>query len=239
MEYTPKIHETPELEPEMETSGNALEAEYVTELERRLRALEEENTRLREMALRDHLTGLYNRAALADEVDQFYRIKAREGVAPAYGLVVFDLDGFKAINDTLGHEAGDETLRRVSRAINDTLRPGDVFARLGGDEFVLMLPNTDSAGTHIVADRVRAMIAFVGKEMRHENPEFPGVAASVGSASLEDAKGFYPDMSHAEFMDFVDQLGKDAKAMIGEESRGKAAGESEGHMVSAHEALRS
>lgn len=215
----------------------ASESGYVTELERRLRALEEENARLREVALRDYLTGAYNRAALADVVDQLYRKKSREGVAPAYGLVALDLDGFKAINEMLGHAAGDETLRRVSASVSETLRPGDVFARLGGDEFVLLLPDTDSAGAHVVAERTREAIARVGQEMRTENPEFPGVAASVGASSLEEARGFYPEITHDEFMAFVDDLAKDAKAKKENTERGAPAGDSTGNTVSMSEVL--
>lgn len=243
MEHTPS-HEVISVAESVKEPANEqahehsrMESGYVAELERRLQALEEENARLREMALRDHLTGLYNRAALADVVDQLYRKKAREGVSPAYGLVAFDLDGFKAINDRLGHEVGDETLRRVAAAIHETLRPGDVFARLGGDEFVLMLPDTDSSGAHIVAERARESIAHVGREMRSENPDFPGVAASLGAASLKDAHGFYPEMTHEEFAAFVDDLSRDAKAMKGESERGAAAGNSTGHTVSMSEVL--
>jgi diguanylate cyclase (GGDEF)-like protein len=202
---------------------------YITHLEEAIRARDMEIERLRDLAFRDDLTGLYKRGALADAVQNYYAVKAREGVPPRYGLIAFDLDGFKAINDKMGHFVGDETLRRVAVAVSEGLRPSDVFARMGGDEFVLMLPDTDSAGTEIVAERVRKAIARVGSEMRSEDPRFPGVAGSVGAASLEDAQGFYPEMTHDQFAEFVDDLSHDAKAMKENKERGAAAGDSTGN----------
>ncbi|MCP3989516.1 MAG: EAL domain-containing protein [Actinomycetia bacterium] len=108
---------------------------------------------LRLQACRDELTGLPNRRALRDWLDEKQGDK---------GLVVFfvDLDGFKLVNDGLGHEAGDELLVSVARAIRGSVRPNDIVARLGGDEFVVgCVGLTDLDGIRHVAERILDMVS--------------------------------------------------------------------------------
>ena len=98
-------------------------------------AARETVTKLRFQAERDALTGLLNRAGLAEWLLAYRRQVGRRGG----GLLILlgDLDGFKAVNDTLGHPAGDQLLRQVGQRLQHAVRPGDVVARLGGDEFVI------------------------------------------------------------------------------------------------------
>ncbi len=90
-------------------------------------------------AIRDQLTGLLNRAAFDDALERAVAQTQRQG-APA--LLLIDLDGFKGVNDTLGHLAGDDVLVEVAKVLTSAVRRGDVVARLGGDEFGILLPRT-------------------------------------------------------------------------------------------------
>jgi diguanylate cyclase (GGDEF)-like protein/PAS domain S-box-containing protein len=113
---------------------------------------------LRHQAMHDTLTGLPNRALLMDRIEQAIEF-ARRG-DHSLTLLFFDLDRFKIVNDSLGHAAGDELLRVVTRRVGRFLDPGDTFARLGGDEFVLLLPNPMTAGALAnLADHLSRIVA--------------------------------------------------------------------------------
>jgi diguanylate cyclase (GGDEF)-like protein/PAS domain S-box-containing protein len=99
---------------------------------------------LERQTLQDQLTGLPNRTLLVDRLDQGLRASRR--FATSLALLVMDLDGFKEINDSFGHQAGDHLLREVATRIGVDLRELDTVARLGGDEFAIVLPGTDQAG---------------------------------------------------------------------------------------------
>ena len=133
---------------------------------------------LEELARTDALTGLPNRRAfvetLAHELRRQLRTRAR------LSIVYFDLDGFKAVNDRLGHAEGDRVLRAVAMATRDALREGDVAARIGGDEFAALLPET--AG-HQAADLVEAMRSSVRRAMQQGGWD---TDLSIGVVTLAD-----------------------------------------------------
>ncbi len=104
----------------------------------------------------DALTGLRNKGTFDRQIAQAV---AR---GEPFGLLMVDLDDFKAVNDTQGHQAGDDALRRIARAVRAAVREADVVFRYGGDEFALLLPGTDPAGAHAVAEKVRAAIGAAG-----------------------------------------------------------------------------
>jgi len=101
--------------------------------------------KIRELAFFDQLTGLPNRVLLLDRLRQTMTANARAGSYSA--LLFIDLDNFKTLNDTLGHDMGDELLRQVARRLTSCVRAGDTVARLGGDEFVIMLASLSTDQT--------------------------------------------------------------------------------------------
>jgi diguanylate cyclase (GGDEF)-like protein/PAS domain S-box-containing protein len=131
---------------------------------------------LRRQAFHDALTGLPNRALFSDRVEQALRRVSRNGRAIAVLLV--DLDDFKTVNDSLGHDVGDGLLREVADRVRESLRAGDTAARLGGDEFAVLLEDTDPAAAADVADRVRRGMLTQFRVGRHRLT----VGASIGVA---------------------------------------------------------
>jgi two-component system cell cycle response regulator len=121
---------------------------------RRIAELEEE---LRFRATRDALTNVYNRGAIID-VLQKEVARQKRGQQPL-SIIFCDLDHFKEVNDTLGHQAGDAVLCEVTRRMAALLRPYDAFGRYGGEEMLCVLPACDTAGALEVAERMRAAVA--------------------------------------------------------------------------------
>jgi diguanylate cyclase (GGDEF)-like protein len=137
----------------------------------------EMNDRIKDMAMRDGLTGLYNRRAFDEQLRHALGREDRQ--QGRLGLVLLDIDHFKKLNDTFGHPAGDAVLRHTAHVVEQHLRRGDEAARFGGEEFALILPGTDEAGARRLAERVRgavekAQIVFEGARL--------SVTVSLGAA---------------------------------------------------------
>ena len=113
--------------------------------------------RTMEMAVRDTLTGLGNRRHFERHARNAFE-RARAG-GQSLSLVMFDIDRFKAVNDTHGHPAGDVVLKEFAKRLQDSIRSRDTACRLGGEEFVLLMPGTDRDLAMIVADRIRQSVA--------------------------------------------------------------------------------
>jgi diguanylate cyclase (GGDEF)-like protein len=159
----------------------ALVAGHIRGLRDRLRARNAELQRaiaaVHAMATRDNVTGLYNRSFFADSVE--HALAQAERHARGVALLFMDVDRFKQINDTLGHAAGDRSLRAIGERISACVRDSDIVARLGGDEFVALIENLGTpAGLHQLAEKI---IAAVAQPLQLESGELV-LSVSIGVA---------------------------------------------------------
>jgi diguanylate cyclase (GGDEF)-like protein len=134
-------------------------------------------------AVTDELTGLANHGAfqelLSAEIEQVRRYEY------PVGLIMLDIDDFKSINDTFGHQQGDVVLKHVARVLRESSRDADSPARYGGEEMALILPHTDLAGAHAIAERVRTAIESL-RVPRLDRQGVLRVTASLGVAASVD-----------------------------------------------------
>lgn len=157
---------------------------------------------LQYQALHDSLTDLPNRTLLSDRVSQAILHAQREGSQLA--LVLTDLDRFKEINDTLGHQNGDMILQQVSMCLRSALRESDTIARLGGDEFALLLPNVDLAQAISIVRKLIAMLEnplIIDEQALHVGASF-GIAMYPGHGEDESAL-----MRHADVAMYIAKRG--------------------------------
>jgi diguanylate cyclase (GGDEF)-like protein len=134
---------------------------------------------LRELASVDPLTQLLNRRAINDVIR--HQVASRSASGANLAFVLCDLDHFKTINDTRGHDAGDQVLRAVSAALRTELRDGDAIARWGGEEFLVVLPGADARNARRLAERLREQVASL--RIAHAHTSF-GVTMTLGVACL-------------------------------------------------------
>jgi diguanylate cyclase (GGDEF)-like protein len=151
-------------------------------------ALRDKEESLRNAALHDHLTGLPNRVLLEDRLDQAHLRTVRQP-GHRFAILLLDLDGFKAVNDSLGHAAGDQLLIEVARRLLGLLRKSDTVARLGGDEFVVLLDGVATPGWQQVV--CEAITAAIGEPFDIDGRSVRvgvsiGVAVSADGASDPD-----------------------------------------------------
>jgi diguanylate cyclase (GGDEF)-like protein len=167
------------------------------------------NRALQNLAMKDGLTGLANRRCFDDEIARALRRCARDHTALA--LIMFDVDFFKRYNDTYGHLAGDECLRRLSQAVLQAQkREGDLAARYGGEELVLLLPDCDGASAAAIAEGALARIRAL--DMPHHGNPCGIVTVSAGVAVL----GAVSEGDTAELL-----IGKADKALYQAKSSGR------------------
>ena len=142
---------------------------------------------LADQAMFDPLTGLANRCLLHNRLEHEIDIARREN--KSFGVLLMDLDRFKEVNDTLGHDVGDELLREVGRRLKETMRAEDTVARLGGDEYVVLIHNLAPKGAPFIANKV---MAALDKPFHWENQSID-LGASLGlsffPSQCDDASG--------------------------------------------------
>jgi len=150
-------------------------------VEQQTRALRDSEERLRHIALHDALTGLPNRALLYDRIKMVLaRIERDE---TGLGLLMVDLDGFKEINDSLGHGVGDVVLRAVANRLTSAVRKSDTVARIGGDEFIILLPELKTQDE--VERLAKKIVAIISAPIEAGTLLIP-VSASVGACAYPE-----------------------------------------------------
>lgn len=144
--------------------------------------LKQANERLDHLAHHDELTELLNRRAGLQRLEE--EIKRYERYATPFSIAMYDLDNFKAINDTYGHSAGDDVLEQITALVSNALRDTDLHVRLGGEEFLIIMPGVDAEEAYQGMERVRKIIG------QHTFTEHQlTVTLSSGVASYVEASG--------------------------------------------------
>ena len=133
------------------------------------------NAGLEQLAMTDYLTNLYNRRYFMQRGTEEFK-RARRNNQPL-ALLMMDIDQFKKVNDTYGHEAGDMALQQVAAVLKSSLREIDILGRMGGEEFAVLLPNTSLHEAGLLAERVRQTIANTSFEM-------PGASLTITLPSV-------------------------------------------------------
>jgi diguanylate cyclase len=150
-------------------------------------------TVIREMAIHDDLTGFYNRSHLMDIIETEINRSVRTG--SVFSLAMIDIDKFKKINDTYGHQIGDQVLRTFAAVIRSILRKTDFCGRYGGEEFLIVLTQTDLQAANVFAERIRKSV---------ENSFFPDlgpdsrVTVSIGLAQHQTQENIEKTISRAD-----------------------------------------
>lgn len=148
-DYLTKPVNHPELMARLNTGVRILELE---------RSLKKANEEIRILSVTDHLTGCYNRGYIGDHLPR--EIKRALRYMHSFSIIISDIDHFKNINDSYGHQAGDHILREFVKIIKESMRHNvDWLARYGGEEFLIALPETDLDGAMILAEKLRLLIS--------------------------------------------------------------------------------
>lgn len=170
------------------------------------RSLDMERQRLYERSIRDPLTGLFNRFYMQDAVQRLLHLNDRDPQT-AVALALLDIDHFKAVNDSFGHEAGDAVLRQIGALLKNNSRGADIPVRIGGEEFAVFLAGHSASGVDAFAERIRADAAAMelGRTLAGRR-----ITVSVGTASRrpgEDLEGFMARADRALYA--AKQAGRD------------------------------
>ena len=152
-----RVNCTPILNEEEQVQGVLVSLADVTKLEETICALESSKADLESLAMRDPLTGIFNRRALFESFEDLYSTGSYHETD--FGCIMADIDHFKSFNDRFGHAVGDQVIQVVSQILSTTIRPTDIIGRYGGEEFCILLPGQGPEGVAKAAERLRLAIA--------------------------------------------------------------------------------
>lgn len=167
--------------------------------QKRIAELEKEVARLKELSHKDELTSLYNRRGFREEADKFIAevkgylknpLRREDFLVKSFSLVIFDIDDFKKINDTYGHQAGDEILKLISKIIKGKVREMDIVARWGGEEIVVGLVGSRESQAYKIADDIRKQAEETTAEWAGRQIKFT-VSGGVVSFAKSKSKDFH------------------------------------------------
>lgn len=159
------------------------------------RQLQSMSDQFKHLSRTDRLTGLNNRGYWEEELKREYVRHRRYGSSAS--LVIFDIDHFKKVNDTYGHQAGDTVIQSLAKIVSEQIRDTDIAGRYGGEEFVVLLPDVDAAGGRVFAERLRGVVERL--QISHEGQVIP-FTVSLGVADLSE-----PCHDHQQLIERADQ----------------------------------
>jgi diguanylate cyclase (GGDEF)-like protein/PAS domain S-box-containing protein len=157
--------------------------------------LYDQNRELQKLVSHDELTQVYNRRYLKFQMDSLIREYLEFKVS--FGVLFLDIDDFKKVNDTYGHNVGDDVLRMVSRTLKSNIRPNDIVGRWGGEEFLILLRNVNQLTLVKVAEKIRVLVEHSKMD---SNTDFSHVTVSIGATLYHDGE------TSEEFIDRADKL---------------------------------
>ncbi len=205
------------LEHTLEISSKEMQQLYKDLEERSRSRLAESEAKYKFLAIHDNLTGIANRRYLEDELEALINNQKKQTIK--FALLFLDLDYFKHINDTLGHDIGDRLLQEVAKRISPQLKSNDIFARIGGDEFVIVLMDIKKSNVKNVVDRVY--------QLTHQDwivDEYDlNVTASIGVAIYpDDGENIVELMKSADIAMYKSkELGRDRYTFFSDTNQGE------------------
>lgn len=163
---------------------------YTTGLEK---VVAERTAELEKLAYTDSLTGVNNRGAFLQASNE--ELSRSRRLSYDVGVMMLDLDHFKAINDTYGHDAGDQVLKQVSQAMSNCLRKEDTLGRIGGEEFAIITPGADKGAMHKLASRLQQSISLLNFSFL---PEDKNITVSIGYTKISNDEDFKAALKRAD-----------------------------------------
>jgi len=151
-----RVNCTPILNDQQRMQGLLVSLDDVTKLEETIIALESSKAEMESLAMRDPLTGIFNRRAFFEAFEDLHSVSSSEETD--FGCIMADIDHFKSFNDRFGHAVGDQVIQVVANILSTTIRPTDIMGRYGGEEFCILLPGQGPEGTAMAAERLRLAI---------------------------------------------------------------------------------